>query len=476
MQSHGLLLPVLTWLPGPLIALAFTTSSEQPARRWFYCGVATPIFWMGLGLVVVILDKYGLLSVRDLTAFLLGLVVSLLTLSLCNAVYGKTLKTKAQAVIIEAAGAASWFTPLAAILLACLLSISLLSMMLAPLSAWDSIDFWARYASEFANHAVSGHRLTFSYDERHPLTLSAAMGVAAVPSKSGDLINLWALPWAGVLFSLCATLFGLCRLIALSNGSALTVILFVVSMPLLENHIHLPFYSEFVVSSLLLNSVASLALFLKYKENPFLWLAISSLLLLSVVRNTSLFYCLVACVPLLVVGLIQQFVPSVKKSVSKHFAGIIATFVVIVLVVVAFPEVEQKGGSIVMRYASKELTLIVPSAGAFFSVIFEAYVYNISFSVAPLMALTFCITLAWRFVSGVRSSDEVMYWYVLLCIVAGVSGMALSLMTDYGLRFASPGSDTGFSRFSMPIWVLTGLALAGMFAIVNELARTDETR
>ena len=46
-----------------------------------------------------------------------------------------------------------------------------------------------------------------------------------------------------------------------------------------------------------------------------------------------------------------------------------------------------------MRYASKELTLIVPSAGAFFSVIFEAYVYNISFSVAPLMALTFCITL-----------------------------------------------------------------------------------
>ena len=40
------------------------------------------------------LDKYGLLSVRDLTAFLLGLVVSLLTLSLCNAIYGKTLKPR----------------------------------------------------------------------------------------------------------------------------------------------------------------------------------------------------------------------------------------------------------------------------------------------------------------------------------------------------------------------------------------------
>ena len=55
--------------------------------------------------------------------------------------------------------------------------------------------------------------------------------------------------------------------------------------------------------------------------------------------------------------------------------------------------------------------------------------------------------------SGVRSSDEVMYWCVLLCIVAGVSGMALSLMTDYGLRFASRGVIQVSLDF-LPIWVL----------------------
>ena len=102
------------------------------------------------------------------------------------------------------------------------------------------------------------------------------------------------------------------------------------------------------------------------------------------------------------------------------------------------------------------LTLVQPSFGDIAAILSGAWFVNLSFGISISL---FLVLAYYSFFINTDLPCR-MTNYLLLCFFIGMCGTVISLFTDYGFRYAMPGSDTGNSRFSMPLVPLLLLAVS----------------
>ena len=92
---------------------------------------------------------------------------------------------------------------------------------------------------------------------------------------------------------------------------------------------------------------------------------------------------------------------------------------------------------------------------------------NLSFSVYLLVFLVlvfFCF----------HATFDVRRVFLLLTFGLGITFISLSQFSVHGLRYALPGSDTGNTRFMMPLFPLVILALASVYSSRTEKLFSSE--
>ena len=329
-----------------------------------------------------------------------------------------------------------------------------------PTQAWDVLDFWARVSADFLLYSLHLPDVGFQYAHRHPPT--AAL-VAAWAPLTGSLMQLPIypyLPWFLLWLSLGLVVYGFARLLGHNGSLAILITCGSMTIPLLEMHVNGPGYAELLILISVVSSSAVIAL----SVYPFNWrlMFIGILLAVSVLftKNIALFYFSVLILPAVFV-LIGEFSPTIRRIIG------ICVFALGVLVWWAWRNQLSISiaGNLVgfdwregFLFGGWFLSLVQPSFGDVAAILLQAWLFNLSFGISISL---FGVLAYYSFFMNIGSPCR-MTNYLLLCFFFGICGAVISFFTDYGLRYAMPGSDTGNSRFSLPLVPILFLAISSV--------------
>lgn len=159
-------------------------------------------------------------------------------------------------------------------------SISLFHLTIDPVWGWDALDFWIKSSVDIISADETRH-----WDHRHPKYVSMIFGSLGVPAALG-IININLLPY---LFLLVVFYVG-CITVGRFRVSALAPLLVIATMPLVENHLSIPGYSEVFCIILSGLSTTFLCIGLDSKKIIFVAVGLAVSCSLVFVRSTAFMY------------------------------------------------------------------------------------------------------------------------------------------------------------------------------------------
>ncbi|MDA7585502.1 hypothetical protein N9V92_06780 [Luminiphilus sp.] len=441
-----LLASILPWTFGGF--LGYLLSAKFCVSRLFSAGLCSLASWLLFGATIVLLDRLGILSFRDLVGILIFGHVTIFVVTATTCLEKGTHKVTSSRF--------TQFRPvpvIVAVVLCLYLFIDLYHLFLVPLQAWDGLDFWAQHSYAFGVHAVDGHATSYAFEQRHPLTLSASMGYSAI---FGALTNFdgWKLGWILPSLSGFLILIGLGRTLQFDIFSRSTSVLLLLTLPLLENHLLGPSYSEPVMVAISVGISAMICLGLATRAN--LWVLGGFLCLpaFMLIRNTGPFYAAV----FLAGGALFLLLYS-SKSVRFAVATVCMAFV-LSLMSVCYVECSIESlnfsaaiGDGTITLGTKALSFGERSLDEVLWAEFVAYIVNSSYSVLLLVLAISCVsTLCWGGGGyGVPLKKSRAQAFLECSILIGGLGLLVSLFSEYGANHGFPDTDTGHSRFLLPI-------------------------
>lgn len=330
-----------------------------------------------------------------------------------------------------------------------------------PSVAWDNFHVFHSSAIDLITLSTAGNGAEFIYENRHPVTLILisvwSAQSAFLISGEGGLGVGWFLTW----LSIGLLLFGYCRRRNVQTHYAILAAIVGVTLPLLENHAVLAGYSELFVTLALLGSVVLISLGLKLN----LWMLIALGILLSAtqvtLKNIGVMY---ASLPILSLCSITVMRQTRKYRLAWLLVILIVMLIlwelsvsVVVLPHEDWPKFGFDSGQMALYFAGKRLQLFVPSFTEIVENYYFAYFKNASFHIMG----TSILLMSGLFFS--KKEGEVPTKFIFITVIFGLLALTGSQFSEYGFEHAVAGSDTGNSRFSLPILTLVSLLFVSRF-------------
>lgn len=449
----ALLGAMLPWLMGTTLAANVALRSAwSPGAGFVLAGAGGILGYLLLALAVYLADLAGF------SLFSLPFVLCLGAATLCSAVFMLAALRKAAFSFDRRL---VWPLVLFS-LYACWLAAA---HLLLPVQSWDVLGSWGYQAVDFIAHTTGPLEASFEpFWKKHPLTLYLVIAWSSWLSSFSDA-GLGALvPWLLCAYSMALIAGGYAWYRSRSPVVALLAALSLVSLPLLENHILLPGYGELFLAAALVSACALMALAMAERSAVLLALGMVSACSAAYLKNTGVAY---AAIPLAAWAVALLFVHSRKAllalivifGASVYWVWQSGIAVDVGPVVLSF-DADVKA----LRFGGHRLVLDLPGWSTYFSTELTSRLLNQSFQVAFLV-----FALAWAaspLALQRERTDQKLYLFLLLACTFVFVLLSLSLLTDYGLRYATPGADTGHSRFSLPAFALLPLILGELLYLL----------
>ena len=472
-SSLAILLISTPWLIGAASGILVSSYTRRD-YLFILCGLFGAASYLIFGNLIWFADQYGV------SLFDIGMLVPILCIALLVACCGgyRHLKLRCrpdenQASLKHALYA---FHPFA--LLVLLIASTSYIALNAPVQGWDVTDHWAGMAKSFIYHTLSLWEAPFEVRYLHPPTWSYLIAHAHWVAE--EIVGLsfnpfWIAPLMLMSISLACTVWGWSRLCGGTIFESVSLTYFALSIPIVEVHSKVVGYADLPLGIAYALSAVALALSVSGYGLKFFVISLVLAVLVLSLKNTGFIYSLSLFGMLLLVAL-----PRIFKITSRGFLVVLLTFLVLpFLLVLVIPNfiieifgfnlgysldansIYVGGRALVMRYTSAyELGLNL----------ITAYVINQSYSVLLAAAVLASLYLLhrgrnWTFE---KKSAAILFaastWAFLV--------NAASQFTQYGFVHATPGSDTGLSRFSMTIFLpLIFLLIAALSLLKEERQR-----
>lgn len=463
----------IPWLAGGLALLALQrvlaspnskpTSVRKQLPAVFIFGLGGLLGYLTLGYTIWALDVFGLptltLSFNAVTA-----VIALFALG--------ALYRLPKHVAFTIHGTADW--ALSALLML-IMAYAVYMQSQNPLSAWDGLNHWAANAAEFIKEKTNEEQPNYTrmYLLKHPKT------VVLINAWTGWINFLfgghsWSAPWLLCMISICMMGAGYVYALTENAKSAKLCAALLATLPLAESHVLIAGYAEIWLSAVVLAGLLLSALGVQYQN--FCWVAIGVVIgmLAITIKNTGLGYALCVWGAVISAFLIRR----------PNLITILAPIILCLGFWLWTFGFNLDSAALKFQW-DPEANLLI-AAGRHMNVnlnpfnqigVNELYslVLNQSFSVGGMILIFSAINLFspsdHRATSPQEAiSDEMAHlvWPVTatqLLILGAALILAMitlsQLFLTEGYQYALPDTDTGNSRFSLPLALLaipTGIA------------------
>ena len=343
-----------------------------------------------------------------------------------------------------------------------------------PTAGWDVLDYWAKKASHFVDHSSSefskpySFRDSFRHVSRHPLTLNLVHAWHLwATTVVKDVSNLSITPWSLALLSIFLVTSGACIFITKSAAVGIIAGLMTLTMPLLENHALIGGYTEVWVSIGLTSSIAWLLVAKAEDDRTLFLIGIFLSVTIVFLRNTGFVYALIP-VSSLALAKVLDWVSKESLYLNRHqFLTLLVSLLAVVFLAAVLILYRVANVDFDIVFAGRVLSLALPDVNHVFMSEFNSKILNQSFSVSFL--IVFVAVFSMLFDSSRWTSRSVEL--IASAQTIGFMLLLLSLFTDHGLRHALPGSDTGHSRFSIPVFCLTPMLFAALIQLLSQSGR-----
>jgi len=322
-----------------------------------------------------------------------------------------------------------------------LLTLSFLFLLKWPaLDSWDFLDFWGPYARS----GLVGDAEVSGIGGRHPLATSwSFVGFYQMFGHGRAALLGYMLSGLSLIFCWLGIAISYSRSLLL----ALALVLVPVSIPLFSEHLLRPGYTAIWLGAALACALGSYFLFLLQRKGFWLAYSVCFLVLAALTRNTGFVYSLAVALTLLThLGC--------RRLSRRWFRYIVLSGICCWLSFIAFLHLLSLGGAsaevISFSLGGRVLVFKISNAPLSIPILNHALLINQTFSVSFLVL---CLSGYELFRNGLDDFQEVSFGAVAFLVTI----LWLSLLSDYGRIYARPVSDTGFSRFMLPITCLLWL-------------------
>ena len=434
--------------------------SEEKGRELLVYAALHLLLWIAIGLAPTALSLAGVSLLVDARQsgflFLIAIANIILAVSYAN-VAGLSLS-------LGLSGKKQLLAPF--IVCAFILPIILFSQ--GPISAWDSLDYWAIEAARYLDVAGREEPMRpFATSYIHPHT-GIGLLVSSVILGTGLESSSWrftpVVPQLTTMLILCRAL-GAAAKVELKLNSLIAVA--ILSVPLVMNHLALVGYVDLWMALNVAVSASLIGFFFLYQSPSLIFFGLISLLSLAAWRNNWLVYFAPVFLSGLIAGLWIFGINSFRAKEGKLYWVLLALGLSMVAIAVVWLcnntfDVPGYGTFGVQRFP--ELTRIwvgfryFPLEFQEVAVVFDAFAFslltNMSFSVFPLIFAFLSIATLMR----CPWHGGALFFFLVPLLLVATFIVATMISTFFFINYAAVGSDTGLSRF-MLAWLLSCLPL-----------------
>ena len=312
---------------------------------------------------------------------------------------------------------------------------------LVVMQGWDALGHWGETAVYFSNLQAM-EATEFNYDKRHPPLLPAITQYFAWIGQLVDAAGAASyIFWSQAFVSFMLLIYSSALEAGNNRSVALLLAMLPGSLPLWENHLLLFGYADLIQGVALAFIFATLQL---PSNNKSIWYFLFTCCAVTAfsLKNTS---------PLFVSLLMVALALCSRRAQLILIPIAILALVLAVYLLVLGHEVSFLGEPI--RYVAHGNKLVVFGKKLVFvntqllDIVENfkfAYFINQSFSLAMIAIFLVGVSILARWSSAGSHRKS-----LLIFTAAGVGMLAAAQFSEYGFVHATPGNDTGFSRFSL---------------------------
>lgn len=312
--------------------------------------------------------------------------------------------------------------------------------LLLPVQGWDVIDFWGHYAQWTLMEPDSLPQST----KPHPVTIVLIQAWAAWCAHENGVSTMILAPWLFITISLGLGLYGYALWASQSQVFASFLVYCFLALPLIENHMLIAGYAEIFLTATCVISVIWLQLSLSTNSLIYAATGMTSALLAIFIKNTGLFYC---------AAIIFSYMSALLFLKSKRLLVLLGAgaFVTVTYSLIFGFSIDyfglnlslfMSGDSWVLRAAGWTMPFSYNGLGEVLRNEKYSLLVNMSFGVIALLAI-----LSFLFMKKNIGVSYIIITSLFLLFMLGMS----QLFFDYGFKHAIPASDTGNSRFTLPL-------------------------
>lgn len=336
-----------------------------------------------------------------------------------------------------------------------------------PAHGWDVLDFWSRFAAQFVEHSMNDHTVPFFSDQSpiHPHTASFILvwSTWCGTQYGGGPPVVWSIPWLGFYLSAGLLVGGWGYNQTKNLNVALVLVLGAITIPLLENHALIGGYAELLIALAIVSGTVLAAMAIQERARSVMAAALFVSFTPIFLKNTGAAY---ALAPLLASVFVWSVYPDVRKCLTFAFiCGAAAIYIWNNGFLLQWADLRLAFDSDdkIITFGLRTLKLMPPPWSELLANEIQSRLLNNSFSIS-LIAISLCLISVWK--RGARSITAPLT-VVTASFAILLAQQFLSQFTEYGLKYAGAGSDTGLSRFSLPAFMLVPIITATLLRLVT---------
>ena len=325
--------------------------------------------------------------------------------------------------------------------------------LVLPVQGWDVIDFWSYYAHSTLMEPSSPPQST----KPHPVTIVLLQAWSAWCAQEYGFSSMIMVPWLFIAVTIGIGVYGYALLISQSKFFSALMLYCVLTIPLFENHALIAGYAEIFLTAACVLSVIWFQLSLFKNSLVFAAFGAVTACLSVFIKNTGLFY---SAALILAYAFIQLYLRN-----QRLLLLIVLMLLLCIGYLFAFGfSIEYFGLKLSLEV--QEETRVLHAAGwkmpfAYngLTAVIRNEVYSLFINKSFSIVATTSLLILFFTKKNIEIKILVFYCLAILLMLAGSQ-----LWFDYGFKHAVPSSDTGNSRFSLPLIAIAMLLLPHAFS------------
>lgn len=330
-----------------------------------------------------------------------------------------------------------------------------------PVLGWDVVDHWGLVAKLFVEHSTGGDTAPFYYHFYHPKTLSFILGWSSwVAYHYGSEVHfLWATPSVGYGLSFLLIVGGFAFNQTRDHRASIAICLLASTIPLVENHILIAGYAEIPLGLVMVAATVTAVIAINERSLTLIMASVVLPIISIFLKGAGPVYLLAPLLALLAVWLMRIKFREQLAFFGSCLAGAIyiAREGCILQISGHALGYDAELGAFLLP-GRQPMELFFPSVSDLLSNLFHSRILKSSFSLSSLIGiLAFIEVIRTRKNKSAPTLQIIFFTFCLLLVE-----QLISQFTYYGFRFATPDNDTGFSRFSLPAFMLIPVLVASL--------------